>query len=231
MKTTLTFMVAVALVGCGKQEPVPSSETKPTQAAAAATAAKAAAGPDFAAWGLADRKQAWQGSWIVKENGKLQAWTITGDTVQTWDGEKEETFTLKLEAPCRALFATASGMQFPRDFTVAGGKLRFRAGGAGYRKGSEAMFCDASGDIYVVDAAGACARWESKFGDFTKTEAKCGFRKNAEGAEVFFHDGPNEGEYTLEGDAILSRTSFETEPAADHAAARAARDARAAAKE
>ena len=36
-------------------------------------------------------------------------------------------------------------MMFPRDFSVTGGKLRFRAGGAGYRRGPEAIYCDPAG--------------------------------------------------------------------------------------
>ena len=52
---------------------------------------------------------------------------------------------------------------------------------------------------------------------------------NPKGGEVFFHEGSNSGEFEIRGDAILASTSFETEPVAgDYAAAKTARDTRAA---
>lgn len=179
--------------------------------------------PDFSAWDQAAKAKAWQGSWLAKENGRVQAWTITGDKVQTWDGEKEASLTLVVESPCRAGFKNDKGMTFPRPFASVGGKLRYGAGG--YKKGVEAIFCDASGATYVIDAAGTCSTWEDDFGKWKKADGDCGFKKNAEGAEVFFHGDPNAGEWAIEGDAIVPRGSFPTEPVeGDFAAAKTARD-------
>jgi hypothetical protein len=223
----LAGALAVALTACGD---TPKPADKPAEKTADKPADKPAAdAPDFAGWDQPGKAKAWQGSWVVKENGTLQAWTISGDKVEVWDGKTDEKFTLKVEAPCRASFVNDKGMMYPRNFAVTDGKLRFRAGGAGYRRGGEAIYCDPAGDIYVVDAAGACTRWESDFNKFKKGPGECGIKKDAKGADVFWHKGANEGDFTIEGDAILSATSTDTEPAADHAAAKAARDAKAAA--
>ena len=85
-------------------------------------------------------------------------------------------------------------------------------------------------ETYTLDAGGKCTLWKSKFGDLEQAAGECGFKKNAQGAEVFFHKGSNEGEFAIEGDAILSDASLETEGAADHAAAKALRDTKEAAK-
>jgi hypothetical protein len=229
MKTTSILLVVLAatLGACGKKSESSKPEAKTEGKAGAKPAAKA--GPDFAAWDMDGKTKAWQGAWLVKENGTIQAWVVTGDKVQTWDGKEEKTYTLKVVAPCRAFFATDSGMQYPREFGVTNGKVRFRAMGAGVRKGAEAFFCDGSGEWFVLDAAGKCTMWKDDFGKMTSAPAECGFKKDAAGAEVFFHKGTNEGEFAIEGDAILASTSFDTEAiAGDFAAAKAARDAKAA---
>lgn len=216
--------LAFAFGGCGKKE---SSSGDKKGSGGGKTAAPANA-PDFGPWDMEGKKKAWTGSWVVLENGTVQAWTIAGDQVKTWDGKEEKTYTLKMDAPCRAYFATSGGMMFPREFSVVGGKLQFRGGGAGYRKGKEALFCDMSGSFFVLGPGGKCTMWKKKFQDWEKSDAECGFKKGEDGAEVFFHKGVNEGDYPLSGDAILSKTSFETLPAADHAAAKALRDQKAA---
>jgi hypothetical protein len=179
---------------------------------------------------MAGKQQAWQGSWVLKDNGSFQAWTVTGDKVQVWDGSADKTYTLKLVSPCRAYFADPGGMQFPHEFAVTGGKLRSRPGGAGARKAGEAIFCDPAGDLYTVDAAGACTLWKDDFGEWKQGPGECGFKKDAQGVEVFFHKGANEGEFAVEGDAILSKVSADTEAAADHEAAKTAAAAKAVAK-
>ena len=229
MKRTLLFnsllvVMALALGGCGKKDSSGPAKDEGDEGKGAAKANE----PDLASWGMDEKKKAWAGSWVVMENGTVQAWTITGDQVTTWDGKEEKTFTLKVVAPCRAYFATSGGMQFPREFTLVGGKLQVRAQGAGFRRGKEAIFCDMSGELFVLDSAGKCSMWKQKFTDWERSDAECGFKKNAEGAEVFFHKGVNDGEYAVNGDAILSKTSFETLSAVDHAAAKTLRDEKAA---
>lgn len=221
----LIVPVTLALVGCGKGGSSDKGEDKDKDKNKGAKGKTTKAGGlDFAPWDLEAKKKAWQGSWVVMENGTVQAWTISGDQVKTWDGKEEKTFALKVTAPCRAYFTTGQGMMFPREFSIVGGKLRFRAGGAGYRRGKEALFCDMSGEIFVLDAGGKCTVWKDKFGEWSKADGECGFKKNAQGAEVFHHGGTNADDYALDGDAILAKTSFETLPASDHAAAKALRD-------
>lgn len=232
MRSLLALCLSVSLIaGCGKKSdkeggdppaPAPSGEGGGAKAPGGDSAA-----PDFAKWDQAGKAKAWQGSWLAKENGTVQAWTVTGDKVQTWDGSEEGAFTLVMESPCRAGFKNDKGMTYPRPFASVGGKLRFGAGG--YKNGPEAIFCDDSGATYVVDAAGTCTLWDEKFGKWEKKAGECGFKQNADGAEVFFHGDPNAGEWTIEGDAIVPRGSFPTEPVeGDFAAAKAARDAKAA---
>lgn len=214
----------VLVVGCGKSEDKGDNTAKSGESKAGATKSE---GPDFSAWDTEGKAKAWQGSWLAKENGKIVAWTISGDKVQTWNGSEEETFALVVEAPCHAVFKTETGMMFPRNFSVVDGKLRYGAGG--YRKGAEAIFCDDSGDIYVLDSASTCSLWKEDFGKWSKGAGECSIKKNEEGAEVFAHGDPNGGEFLISGDAIVPKASFPTEPVAgDFAAAKAARDAKAA---
>lgn len=229
LSTILVSLLAVAACGKSKDDAAPADKTPSDDSTGAdKTAAPAkAAGPDFSSWDQAGKANAWQGSWLAKENGTIQAWTIAGDKVQTWDGTEEKSFTLVVDAPCHAGFKNDKGMVFPRNFTSVDGKLRF--GAAGYRRGAEAIFCDDSGDIYVLDAASKCSLWKEKFGDWEQTDGVCEIKKNADDVEVFSHGDPNSGEFVIEGDSILPRSSFPTEPVeGDFAAAKAARDAKAA---
>ena len=179
--------------------------------------------PSFLAWAPEERAQAWQGSWVVKENGTVQAWTIAGDQVQVWDGTAEKTFRLDFESPCRAMFWTPDGMGMPRPFSVTDGKLRFRAGGGGYVKGDEALFCEPGGDTLVLAADGTCTAW-SRLGSWEKKPTTCAVATDAAGVRTFSYEGSQEP-IAIEGVAILSRTSMDITSYPDHAAARAARDA------
>lgn len=235
MRTAILVLSVVALVaGCkkgeDKKEPAGDDKGKAPDKAPADAAAKETA-PDFSAWNPDEKQKAWQGSWLVKENGKIQAWTVDGTEVMSSDGEKDETFTLELEAPCRAYFKNDKGMMFPRNFTVVDGAVQYRGGGAGYRKDSEAIYCDASSAIYVLDGAGKCTIWEKKMGKWETRDGECGIKQTDAGAEVFHHADPNGGEFEIKDGAILSKTSFPTEKVeGDHEAAKKARDAKAAEK-
>lgn len=227
----IAISIAVVLVGgCkkGDDKKEPAGETEQVKEPAKAPADAAPAGPDFSAWNPEEKQRAWEGSWLVKENGKIQAWTVQGTKVLSWDGEKDETFELELEAPCRAAFKNDKGMSFPRNFTVVDGAIQYRSGGAGYRKDTEAIYCDASAAIYVLDSGGKCTIWEDKFGKWETRDGECGIRKTDAGAEVFFHADPNGGEFEIRDGAILSEASFPTEKVeGDHEAAKKARDAKA----
>jgi hypothetical protein len=191
--TSTTIWSASALAALLAAAACSKTETKTSGAGASPTspsrAASPAGGPDFAAWDPAGKANAWQGSWLVKDNGTIQAWTITGDQVQTWDGTTEKAYTLKVTSPCTAQLVTAGGVGMMYTFAAVDGKLQKREA-AGYRKGAAALFCDGGGDVYVVDAGGACTRWEGNFGEFKQTtDGVCGFKAGAKG-EVFFHEGP-----------------------------------------
>jgi hypothetical protein len=215
---------ALSFAACGKSDSkAPAADKGAAPAAGKPEAPGATSGPDFSAWDVAGKKQAWQGSWVVKDNGVFQAWTIAGDEVKTFDGTEDKTFQLEVDAPCRAYFKTSDGMSFPHVFAVTGGKLRVRSGGAGFRRGAEAVYCNPSGEIFVLDAAGKCNVWKQKFRDWERADGECGFKTNEAGQEVFFQGGANQSELALEDDAILSRVSADTESAADHEAAKALR--------
>ena len=244
MKTTLStfalsFCLVAAAVGCKKKDapeaaPGAAPATGAKAAAAAPAAAPAAGGLDFSEWDQAGKAKAWLGSWLAKENGTIQAWTVAGDTIQTWDGKDEKKFKLDVTAPCRASFVMDGGGSMPREFASVDGKLQFRGDGAGYRKGGEVLFCDPAGDFYTIDASGACALWTADHFDhkkLTKGPGVCSIKKNAKGEEVFVYEGTNSGEFEIHGDAILSHASFETQKVdGDFAAGKAARDKADAAK-
>lgn len=218
----------VALAACGKSKdeakPEPTSSGDVTKEAPKVAKRPA---PDFSSWNQEGRAKVWQGSWLAKENGSIQAWTVIGEKVQTWDGGEEKEFTLVVDSPCHAGFKNDKGMVFPRNFTSVDGALRF--GAAGYRRGPEVLFCDDSGDVYMLDAASKCTLWKENFGKWEATDGECSIKKNTDGGEVFAHGDPNGGEFTIEGDAVLPRSSFPTERVeGDFAAAKVARDAKAA---
>jgi hypothetical protein len=230
MRINLSLPEALVLSGslflgaCKKDEAAPKdkpvTETKEAPKDKPPEPAKVA--PDFSAWDPAGKAKAWTGSWVVKENGIFQAWTVAADgKVDVREGDKDKTYKLEVEIPCTAYFATDQGMKFPHPFTVtADGKVRSNAGGGGYKKGAEAIFCDGSGTIYVLGADGKCTTWTKDF-EWKKADGDCSLAKNAEGKDVFKHGDPNGGEFDIDGDAILGGQS-PTESAADHEAAKAA---------
>lgn len=236
IRYAMLVVLAILAIACGKKDDK-GSDKGGDKGTAAGTGDKAdnkapppAEAPDFSMWKGDEKMKAWEGSWLVKDNGTIQAWTVAGTKVTTWDGDKEESFTLEMVAPCRAQFKNDKGMMFPRNFTVVDGQLRYRSWGAGYREGDKAIYCDASRRIYVLDGD-KCVTWEDKFGKWEKADAECGIKKNDDGAEVFHHGDPNAGEFPIEGGAIVPESKFETEKVeGDHEAAKKARDARAAEK-
>jgi hypothetical protein len=214
----LALALAASVVACDKKSSSPAGDDDDNKPK---TDKKEKPAPDFASWDLEAKKKAWQGSWVVKDNGTYQAWTITDAKVQVWDGSSDKTYQLQIQAPCRAYFLAEGGIKFPHEFAVVKGKLKSRPGGAGVRKGAQAMFCDPSGDVYTVDESEQCTLWKSEYGEFKKTDGQCGLKKDDKGNESFTHKGTNEGVFPIEGDAILSEVSSDTESASDHADAKA----------
>lgn len=231
--TTATLGTLLAASGCSKQEDASGTAASAgsAQDVKQVGSAAPAAAPDFAAWDVAGKRAAWTGSWIAKENGSWQAWTVAADgKIAVQNGEQAEAFTLEVAAPCVAYFASTQGAKYPRPFTVtADGKLRASASGGGYRKGSAAIFCDPSGTIFTLAADGTCTAWKDDFGKWVAGAGECSLAKSADGKDVFKHGEPNGGEFTIEGDAIVAGTN-PSEPAADHEAAKTAAVAKAAAK-
>lgn len=234
IRYTLLTISAVAMIAACNSNSEPAAEADDTaddtaaekQATDPADEVVEPKAPDFSKWKPADKQAVWQGSWLVKQNGTIVAWTIDGTNVTTWDGETEKKYTLEITAPCRASFKNDKGYSFPRNFTAVDGALRYGSMGAGYRDGANAIYCDASGAIYVL-ADDTCTIWEEDFGKWETRDAECGIKKNADGAEVFFHADPNGGDFEITGNAIVSNSSFPTEKVdGDHEAARKAREAK-----
>jgi len=232
LTATLPLALSLSLGACKKDEAAAPPKDKPPAEADKPKKPEPPAKltPDFSAWDTAGKAKAWTGSWVVKDNGSFQAWTVAADgKVDVREGDKDSVFKLEVEVPCYAYFATDKGMKFPHPFTVtADGKLRSNGGGGGYKKGAEAIFCDGSGTIYVLGADGKCTTWKDEF-EWKKADGECSLAKNAEGKDVFKHGDPNGGEFLIEGDAILGGTS-PTESAADHEAAKTAAAAKNTAK-
>lgn len=234
---SILFTVVVpvlALSSCGQSKDESKPASKPESKSVDDTTEKKpsemptkAVSPDFSSWDQAGKTKAWQGSWVVKEEDTVEAWTVTGDKVQTWDGTKEKSYTLVVKTPCHAGFKNEKHMVFPRNFSSVAGTLRI--GASGYRRGAEVLFCDYSGNVYMLDSASKCTLWKEKRGDWTASDGECSIKKNADGVEVFAHGAPNGGEFVIEGEAILPRSSFPAEAVeGDFAAAKIARDAKAA---
>ncbi len=87
-KTIGVAVLAAALaVGCGKKgddQKAGGDEAAKTGEPAPAPKQEepaAKAGPDFSAWKGDEKLKAWEGSWLAKENGTVQAWTVTGTKV------------------------------------------------------------------------------------------------------------------------------------------------------
>jgi hypothetical protein len=214
----------------GRPADTKPADMKPANAKTAVAEAKPVqSGMNLATWDPASKVKAWQGSWVADTPGSNEAWTIQGDKVTTWDGTDETKATLRVHVPCFAYFENEA-MQRQVPFSVgADGRVRYRGHGAGYRKANEAIYCDTSGEVFTLDAAGKCVRWEQKehTDEWTPNDGECGFKKDADGGEVFFYKGASSDEVSVEGDAILADASAELEPAPDHAAAKKLRDVRA----
>jgi hypothetical protein len=217
-----SLLVCLAASACKNDEAAKPAADKAPAAEKPPAPPPAKLAPDFSAWDSAGKKKAWVGSWVVKDNGSFQAWTVGADgKVQVREGDKDSSYMLEVEIPCYAYFATDSGMKYPHPFTVtADGKLRSSGVGGGYRKGAEAIFCDASSTVYVLGADGKCVAWKDEI-EWTKSDAECSLGKDAEGKDVFKHGEPNGGEFVIEGDAIIGG-KYPSEPAADHEAAKTA---------
>jgi hypothetical protein len=151
----LMLALVVALCGCDKSSPSSSSSGGGKQSSKPA----AKPGPDFSAWDLEGKKKAWQGSWVLKDNGSFQAWTITGAKVQVWDGAEDKTYELQIQAPCRAYFADGN-MRFPHefeDFKKTDGECGLKKDADGnetfFHKGSNEGVFKIVGDAIVSDVS------------------------------------------------------------------------------
>ena len=240
----LAVLALVLTTACKKEESSSSSSSSSkaavsgdTRSAKATEPAKAPAdtGP-FASWDMAARRAAFQGAHVTPGSslGAWEAWNVAGDQVTIWDGKSEKTLELAVVSPCEAKIiergADGSTSSTTSHYTLRDGKLAKGLGDAGSRRGKEAVAC-ISNTRFTLAADGTCTEWKASMFDDGKYEAKpgtCGFRDEG-GKEVFFA-AVNGRETTLDvhGDALLSDqlARVHSEPAADFAAAKTARDAR-----
>lgn len=177
---TFLLIAAVAIVGCKKGKPGPARET-------AETFVDDGAPPDFSNWDLTSGAVAWQGSWLVKSNSGLEAWTITGDKVRAYNGETEAEYDFSLESPCSAKVTIDENTWTTWPFAIIQDELA--PGDGGVRKGDSAVLCLHGVDLMMLDESGRCSLWIAPFEKRKKVPApNCGFRKTAVGDDVFFHD-------------------------------------------
>jgi len=168
MNNRMVWLAALALVApaCKKHE-----------GAGGAKAAGGAFPDEVAKWTPAKTQDLLQGAWTtritfpdLKTMDAPVALEITGDNVKAFDGEKEHTMTLQIDSPCQfsLVEAISNGTSsYPKHFLVQDGKLvAVGDGGAGYRKGKEAIACQGGMDpLVTMDASGACKSWELDFMD------------------------------------------------------------------
>jgi hypothetical protein len=145
------------------------------------------------------RRKAIEGAWVVQDGDargfssdymQPLAISIEGEKAQLWNGRAMATAHVKFESPCAFALMKPdpeggeSGSIY--TFAVHDGAAELLDGDGGEREGDRALVCADHG-VYLLDAAGDCSRFESFFG--TSKPSKCGFRKEADGKEVFFYDG------------------------------------------
>lgn len=219
----------VALLGCGKEE---RKEAKP-----AATPADAAprSGDRFAAWDMAARRAAFAGAHVTPGGvvGTWEAWNVEGDRVTIWNGTEERVEELAVISPCwvETTFKAPDGSleTTTTTYTLRDGRLVMGLGGAGARKGREAIACT-GGRMVRLAADGTCTELDQDPFEPARFEEKPGScRFVTEGRESFVAviDG-TEHRLLVDRDALLSEqlAGTHSEKVADYAAAKAALAAR-----
>jgi hypothetical protein len=231
-KTTLVICAGLAFAGCKKKND-DAGATGGTTASktAAAPTAPADTGP-FAAWDIAGRKAAFQGTHVAPGGaiGMWEAWKVEGTKMTIWDGKAETVAELSVPSPCEAVVSvTENGgtSSTTHHFTIENGQIVSGLGDAGSRKGADAVACVSN--KVVTLAGGKCTEWEQDMFDKTKYKSSpgtCSFAKD--GDKEVFKATVNGSETTLEvhGDALYSTQIAQThsEKAADWTAAKATRD-------
>lgn len=242
MSRTLTLSIVVAslsLAACKKDEKAGGGDKpagKPAETDKKAAEPPKPTGP-FAAWDLDARTKAWQGAHVapLQSLGSWSAIEVKGDKVVVWDGKEEKTLDFAVLSPCEARFMESlpdgSRSGWTSHYTIKDGKIVAGMGDAGSRKGKEAIAC-VSNTIVVMDASGTCTEWKASMfddGKYEQAPATCRWLEE-DGKEMFgvtIRDW--ETKLLVDGDALMTEQLAQThsEPVADLAAAKAARDERA----
>jgi hypothetical protein len=174
MKLQIAFLV-VGLAACGgkKDEPAgadKTSSTKPVED-------KPAASGPFAEFGSTDDiLKKFQGAWVLETGslGHYEAWEVKGTKVTSWDGKKEQTRELQIDAPCAGQIVEKSNGGSSSNhmtFVFEGDKLHTGMGDAGIKKGDKILACG-SGKIFVYDGK-KCAAHANMFGRWENDPTEC----------------------------------------------------------
>jgi len=230
----LIFTAPLSLAACKKDHAGGASAAKGAELGGSSGTAKG--GGPFGSWDMAARKAAFQGTHVAPGGsfGRWDAWKVEGTKITVWDGTQETVAELDLQSPCEAGImeksADGSTSGTVSHYTIENGTLVTGLGDAGSRKGNTAIAC-VSNKIVTLDATGTCLEWEQDMFDHTKytsSPGTCSFGKD--GDNDVFKATVNNYETILEvhGDALYTAqiASTHSEPAADWASAKAARDAK-----
>lgn len=213
--TRTARLVACLLVAaaCNKKDDgaaAPAAKGAPDRPAAggAAGPARPTADPGpFGAWNQAGVTARLQGAWVLRDVsflGSVEAWEVKGDKVTVFDGTKEETLELAVEAPCQLTTTKrnpdGSSQGGTSHFVFAGDTLHLGLGDAGVKLGDTVVGCMSNG-VYLWKG-GTCQFFTEMFDKWDAKEATCSLA-----GDLFKAANPtfkHEGEMKLAGDVLMS---------------------------
>ncbi|MBA2544974.1 MAG: hypothetical protein H0V17_35350 [Deltaproteobacteria bacterium] len=205
MKIQITFLAVGLLVGCGGKKDEPAGGDKTSSGKPVEDKPVVPSGP-FAEFGRNDDiLMKFQGAWVLETGslGHYEAWEIKGNKVTSWDGKKEQTRELQIDAPCAAQVVEKSNGGSSSNhmtFVFEGDKLHTGMGDAGIKKGDKILACG-SGKIFVWDGK-ACVAHANMFGRWENEATEC----KLEGTK-FTAKRPGMGnmssEFQIAGDLLL----------------------------
>lgn len=217
----LALSVFTALAGCSKKKDDPAATSTGKAAEPAGSAAATADPPapagnypaEFAAWDMPARAAAWQGAWAGdgESAGQKAAWEVSGNKARQVDRKGEKQLGFEVTSPCTARFEEkVDGATTGRItvFTLKDGQLITGLGGAGQKRGAEAVVCG-GGKIFTLDAKG-CTEWDDNFGRLKSKPGECGFAKDGDKDVFKYKAYGSETTLLVEGDVIWSQQLKQT---------------------